>query len=228
LNKEENIRILLKLLGENLDTNKIHLEIIQNDESLNVSELKIGLILGFSFWNGQTFEIGKKVLNELSAEMIKNEIPIYLVDCDFVSVELQVKLFETSSSGYFESCWVEIGEVKKRHNYKYELAPFLFFVKSRLKEINGYFENNVIKSYNLNPEKRNFGIENEDFISRKKAIILSKSKYKNQFLYKLMKYQEKGHYYLYEDDRITIYEETTPTHLSSCFLRIKDKKEGCT
>lgn len=90
-----------------------------------------------------------------------------------------------------------------------------------------YFLNDtkVIKSYTLKQEKQNLGIEDEDFISQKEAIILSKSTYKNQFLYELMEYQEKGHYYLYEDDRVIIYEETTPTHLSSCFLRIKDKKE---
>jgi hypothetical protein len=228
LDKEKNIKAFLKLMGKDLRASNINFEIIQDDKDLNINELKIGLVSGFSVWSGYTFGIGKKVINELSDEMVKNEIPIYLLDCDFVSVELQKKLFKTSSWGYFESCWVEIGEIQKRYKYKYELNPFLFFVKNRLKEISGYFENKIIKSYILNQEKQKLGIEDKDFISQKEAIILSKSKYKNQFLYELMEYQEKGHYYLYEDDIVTIYEETTPTHLSSCFLRIKDKKEGST
>ena len=225
MNKEENIKVFLNLMGENLRTNNINYKIIQDDESLNINQLKIGLISGFCVWSGYTFGIGKGVLNNLSAEMVKNEIPLYLLDCDFISVELQKMLFNTNSWGYFESCWVENGEILKRYKYKYELDPFLFFVTNRLKEISGYFEDKIIKSYTLNSEKRNFGIENKDFISQKKAIILAKSKYKNQFLYDLMAYQEEGKYYLFEDDEIIIYDAITPTHLSSCFIKIKDRKK---
>ena len=215
-------------MGEELRVSGVHFEVIQEDKALNIDELKIGLISGFSVWSSYTFGIGKRVLNELSAEMVKSEIPIYLLDCDFVSVELQKKLFKADSWGCFESCWVETGEIQKMYKYSFELDPFLFFVKNRLKEINGYFENNSIKSYSLDPDKVNIGLEREDFTSEKEAIVLSKSKYRNQFLYELMEYQENGDYYLYEDDRISVYEETPPTHLSSCFLRIKDKEGGST
>lgn len=141
LKKEENIKIFLNLMGDDLRANKINFEIIQDDKALNLNELKIGLISGFCVWSGYTFGIGKRVLSELSAEMVKNKIPLYLIDCDFVSVELQKLLFNTSSWGYFESCWFENGEIKKRYKYKHELDPFLFFVKNRLKEISRYFEN---------------------------------------------------------------------------------------
>ena len=135
LDKEENIKVFLKLMGENLRTNNVIFEIIQDDESLDITELKIGLISGFSVWSGYTFEIGKRVINEISDEMAKNQIPIYLLDCDFVSVEFQKMLFKTNRWGYFESCWVENGEIQKRYKYKYELDPFLFFIKNRLKEL---------------------------------------------------------------------------------------------
>ena len=124
-------------MGETLRTSNINFEIIQDDKDLNIKELKIGLVSGFCVWSGYTFGIGKRVLKELSAEIVKNEIPLYLLDCDFISVELQKILFKTNRWGYFESCWIENGEILKRYKYKYELDPFLFFVQNRLKEISG-------------------------------------------------------------------------------------------
>ena len=118
-------------MGDTLSANSINFEIIQDDSSLNITELKIGLISGFSVWSANTFAIGKRVINEISSEMIKNEIPIYFLDCDFISNELQKLLFKTNRWGYFESCWVEHGEILKRYKYQPELDPFLFFVKNR-------------------------------------------------------------------------------------------------
>lgn len=122
-------------MGENLHSSNINFEIIQDDKLLNINKLKVGLISGFNVWSAYTFGIGKRVLNELAPEMVKKEVPIYLLDCDFVSHELQKELFDSSSWGYFESCWVEFGKIQKRYKYKHELDPFLFFVKNRLKEI---------------------------------------------------------------------------------------------
>ena len=122
-------------MGVTLSANSINFEIIQDDSSLNIAELKIGLISGYSVWSPYTFEIGKRVINEISSEMIKNEITIYFLDCDFFSDELQKLLFNTYRWGYFESCWIENGEILQRYKYQPELDPFIFFVKNRLNEI---------------------------------------------------------------------------------------------
>jgi len=104
------------------------------------------------------------------------------------------------------------------------LESFLNHVKNRLDQIGKYLKDKIINSYNLDSKKQKFGIDRNDFQSNNKAIILSKSKCKDQFSCNLMEYKEKGHYYLYEDEKLIVYEETALTHLSSCFVRIKCKK----
>ena len=175
----------------------------------------------FAAWSGGSFAISQVFIEKLSDKLAKTEIPFYILDIDYVSNEIQLELFKSVKWGYFESCWLEHGENKSQYNYKKELNPFIDYIEQRLIQIDNYFNESPIKSYVLDTNLPNFGmelIEPEDEI-----IISSKSKYKGKFLYNLMEYEKDGDYYKYEDDKLIVFEETTPTHYSSCFIKIKSE-----
>ena len=82
------------------------------------------------------------------------------------------------------------------------------------------------QTYDLNTEEINFGISKEHFISDNRAIVSANSKYRGEFIFKLMKYDSNGHWYVFEDELLTIYDPTRPSPLSSCFIDLKRIREG--
>lgn len=75
--------------------------------------------------------------------------------------------------------------------------------------------------YHLNLSKPSLGIFREDFTHPFNAIISGSSIYKDKPLYKLMVYNDQDDSYDYEDEYVIIYEPTTPSKKSHCFIRIK-------
>lgn len=131
LQKEKNRNLFLNIFDEFLETGSFNCKIIQNEEEFDLDKIEFGLVSGFVNWSGYTRQVGYEILTELIATNKKN-IPLYIIDCDFVSPETQVKLFKTSHWGYFESCWAENGKILKQYKSKQELKPFIEFVAERL------------------------------------------------------------------------------------------------
>jgi hypothetical protein len=221
LKKEDNIITFDQNLGKILNDKKIKFALIQDGISLNLKDIRIGLILGFSCQNPVSFIIGKKIIEELTNFLSKTEIKIYFIDCDLVSKKFKKEVFNSYKLSYFESAWIEHGEITKSYKYQSDLTLFFSFLKNRFLEIEISIKNSFYKAYLIDPLKKNLGIKNETFDSKNETVVLARSKYKGEFLFDLMKYQKNGHYYEYEDDNLVIYEPTTPSFLSSCFLRKK-------
>lgn len=131
MEKDENQKLLFEELGENLENGKFDYQIIQDDGSIKLDTMEYGLISCFATWSGYTYEIGNSILSQI-AEGTNFKIPLKLLDCDFITIENQKKIFNSYNWGYFESCWVEKGEIQKRYKYKHELKPFIDYVKIRL------------------------------------------------------------------------------------------------
>lgn len=129
--KERSRELVVKVFGDVLKNDQFKLTIIQKDEDFVLNEIEVGLISGFVNWSGYTIQIGLQVLEEIVA-MGKKNIPLYIIDCDAISIETQEKLFGISNWGYFESCWVEKGIILKRYNRRDKLTPFVQFIKERL------------------------------------------------------------------------------------------------
>jgi hypothetical protein len=221
LKKEDNIVIVYQNLSKILNDKKVKFALIQDDISLNLKDIRIGLIAGFSCGSPVSFIIGKKIIEELANFLSKTEIKIYFIDCDLVSEKFQKEVFNSYKWGYFESAWIEHGEITKSYKYQSDLTPFFTFLKNRFLEIEVSIKNSFYKAYEIDSSKKNLGIKDEMFDSKNETVVLARSKYKGEFLFDLMKYQKNGHYYEYEDDKLVIYEPTTPSFLSSCFLRKK-------
>jgi len=89
------------------------------------------LISGFAAWSGGTFAISTLIIDRLASKLLENQISHYILDIDFVSNNIQLKLFNSAKWGYFESCWIENGTVTKRYKYKTELEPFLKHIEAK-------------------------------------------------------------------------------------------------
>lgn len=78
--------------------------------------------------------------------------------------------------------------------------------------------------YYLDTNSSSLGINREDLTAPFNALIASSSVYKNNLLYTLMKYEEKGKYYLFEDEFIISYCATLATKKSSNFIELRPKE----
>ena len=132
MDKEKNRSAFERELGPSLKRNNFEYKLIQSDNEFDLSTVHFGMVSGFAAWSGYTYGIGKRIINELNSAN-NLEIPILVIDADFVNREIHQELFKSPCQGYFESCWVENGEILMRYGVKPELEKFLSFVKDRIR-----------------------------------------------------------------------------------------------
>lgn len=76
----------------------------------------------------------------------------------------------------------------------------------------------------IDENKELFGFQPYEFITFLKGIsITSDYKYKNKFICDILNYEEKGHYYHYEDEDVILYSPTEITKKSTFFFELKNK-----
>ncbi|MBO9703597.1 MAG: hypothetical protein J7604_25560 [Sporocytophaga sp.] len=107
------------------------IEIIQDDNELQLDEIEYGIVSGFAIWSGPAYALSNHILN-LIKHSNKPKIRLIIIDTDYISIELQKKIFETVMHGYFESCLIINGEINKRYKRAPDIEPFINAVnKSR-------------------------------------------------------------------------------------------------
>ena len=110
------------------------MSLIRSEDEIQILELDNTLVSCHAPWSGPSLHVGKYMLSELSRANIE-KIRLLILDIDSLSIEMQKKLFNTGGNhGYFESCWIEKGQIVKAYRYKYELEPLLSLIISRMKK----------------------------------------------------------------------------------------------
>ena len=113
MNRIRNKEIFKSKIGNLLEEKNISYSFIQ-DTSFQYTKIN-GLVSAFAAWSGGTFAISQVFIEKLSDKLAKTEIPFYILDIDYVSNEIQLELFKSVKWGYFESCWLEHGEIKSQY-----------------------------------------------------------------------------------------------------------------
>ena len=223
MNRNHNRVFIENQIGDLFKSNKIKYSILQDENHINISGINLGILTGFPIWSGYSISCGRKIIEEISQFLTSehNWFEWIILDSDFVSNELYLEIFKVRKWGYFESIFIQNGDILKSYNSEKNLKEFIQFTNKQLELRNNMLTDNKTRTYNLSNEMLNHGIRKQDFTSEKRAIVNSNSKYKGEYLFELMKYDANGHYYVYEDDYLAIYDATRPTPLSSCFIDLK-------
>ena len=139
IKKAKNRRVLIEegILSKVLNNGKFDYKLIQGDENFNIESIDYALVCGVASWSGYTFSIGSKILTRIS-ENTDKKIPVILIDYDFVKSDEDntAKIFISRFWKHFPSCWVENGQIVKRHEKQQDLEPLIEFIKKRLTELN--------------------------------------------------------------------------------------------
>lgn len=134
MNKEQNKILFQSKIASILESENVQYKFVQKSD-FNYSEIQMAMISNYASWSGYTFAISNTVIKRLSNLLSDKKLTHYILDCDFVTNEIQIELFNTASWGYFESCWVENGKVVSQYKYKAELEPFIVDIERKLKNI---------------------------------------------------------------------------------------------
>ncbi|BDD06501.1 hypothetical protein [Aureibacter tunicatorum] len=107
---------------------------IQTEKEFDISKIEKGLISIHANWSGQSIINGKHILDTIQKSDFKN-VEIHILDIDIMSLQDQIELIGDICHGYFESIWIERGEVDfvfKDNHSNTGLQDFVLYLKSKL------------------------------------------------------------------------------------------------
>ena len=105
------------------------IEILQEENTLSLNNISYGIIAGFAVWSGYSYSISNQILNKIK-DSARPKIPLILIDTDYFSVEIQMKLFGAAMHGYFDCCLIVDGDIIQKYSYASDMIPFIEAVRA--------------------------------------------------------------------------------------------------
>jgi len=111
---------------------------IDNISEFQLNDIRKGIISFHANWSGQSILNGRSILGLIN-DSLPSDFEIIVINIDSISQEKQFDLLGFVSHGYFESAWVENGNIEFLYNVRRnenELKRFKLFLNSKVKTEN--------------------------------------------------------------------------------------------